>query len=279
MECNRLLECCCPPKALCTCPCLKKKERYSHIEYYQPSRAIGVTKNAGTQQKMFDFPQEKEKLFQAHSRSGNKTTSFATAIGDIMPVIQQPALQETECEPMYVSDKGRTIGTTSELPLDPHTETPPFTPPPQHSNSLDIQADPVIEFSLYYDIQKRMLSVNLVCAHNLKNKGEPWGIADSFISVFLLPSQDKTYHTNILFNDTSTVVFDKVYEFMSLTSEELGEQVLVFQLFSQDKFSRNYLVGSVIVPFSEADLFGIRMIKKIGEGRELLQVQIFIVYV
>lgn len=278
MECKRFLQCCCPPNG--QCPCFRKKERYSHIEYYQPSRAIDIAEvppipsKGAPIQKIFDFPQE-TRLFRQHPRPhlhrGIETDSFDS---DIMPITQQPTFRETECEPMYVSDKGRTIGTISELP----SESPPFTPPPQHltSHSTSVAhtdpADPAIEFSLYYDIQKRLLSVHLVCVHNLKNT-EIWGIADSFMSVFILPSRDKIYQTNISSKTTSSVVFDEVYEFQSLTSEELYEQVLVFQLFSHDKFSRDHLVGSVIVPFLEADLFGVRMVKKIGEGRELLQVK------
>ncbi len=283
MECRRFLQCCCPNGQ---CPGFGKKERYSHIEYSQPSRAIDVAQVPSKDvciQKIFDFPQGARLLQQQHSlQYRTMETHLSSSI--VMPLPPQQPLtvrEAEECNPMYVSDSGRTIGTISELPLDSHQpESPPFTPPPRHRylvshlSMVQDKEEPAIEFSLFYDIQKRVLSVHLVHAYNLTIR-KVWETADTFynISVFLLPSRDKIYQTNILPRTRHSVAFDEVYEFQSLTSEELYEQVLVFQLFSRDKFSRDQLVGSVIVPFSEADLFGVRMVKKIGEGRELLQVQ------
>ncbi len=280
MECRRFLQCCCPNGQ---CPCFGKKEKYSHIEYSQPSRAIDVGQVQSKDvriQKIFDFPQGASLLQQQNSLQ-YRTMETHLSSSVVMPLPQQPLTvrEAEECNPMYVSDSGRTIGTISEQV----SESPPFTPPHQHrypvshlsmvdEYTVQDKEEPAIEFSLFYDIQKRVLSVHLVHAYNLTIR-KVWETADTFISVFLLPSRDKIYQTNILPRTRHTVAFDEVYEFQSLTSEELYEQVLVFQLFSRNKFSRDQLVGSVIVPFSEADLFGVRMVKKIGEGRELLQVQ------
>lgn len=265
MECTQL---CC--KCCCSHPCFngkRQKDRYSHIEYYQPSRTIDDVPVVGVpMKKMFDFPQE-TRQFRQHSYMRAYTSDSV-----IMPVTQQPTSREIDCEPMYVSNKGRTIGTISELPPDSQSESPPFTPPPltpTHHSFKDTQYGPAVKFSLYYDIQKRVLSVRLVCAYNLTS--ETWGSTDFFLSVFILPSRDKIYQTNVSSKATNPV-FNEEFEFHSLVSEELYEHVLVFQLFSHDKFSRDHLVGSVIVPLSEADLFGVSMVKKVGEGRELLQV-------
>ncbi len=264
MECSQLCcECCCDP-------CFKgrrQKDRYSHIEYYQPSKTIDtdVPVVGVPMKKMFDFPQE-TKQFRQHSYMRPRAYTSDSAI---MPVTQQPTSRELDCEPMYISDKGRTIGTISEMS---QSESPPFTPPPLiHHSVKDTQSEPAVEFSLYYDIQKRVLSVRLVSAYNLTS--EIWGSTYFFLSVFILPSRDKIYQTNVSSKATNPI-FNEEFEFHSLVSEELYEHVLVFQLFSHDKFSRDHLVGSVIVPLSEADLFGVSMVKKVGEGRELLQVYI-----
>ena len=91
------------------------------------------------------------------------------------------------------------------------------------------------------------------------------------MSVFMMPNRDKIYHTRVTAG-TANPIYNQTFDFMNISSEDLLEQVIVFQVFSRDKFTRDHLVGTVIEQLSEADLLGMNVIKKIGEGRELLQV-------
>ena len=265
--------CCCYNEQ---CPCFGRrgqaKDKYPHIEYYQPNKAIDVsdTPEAPHQRapvkRVFEFPQESRELHHHPQLKG--------ATGFTLPVTQQPT-HDSNWEPMYVSNKGRTIGTVSEIPHSPSTpEPPPFTPPaedqPDSTATVDQSVQyaghgPAIQFSIYYDIQKRELTVSVLGAYNLPSRG------DFFMAILMMPSRDKIYHTRVS-TGTANPTFNQTFLFPNISTEDLTEQVMVFQIFSRDKFTRDNLVGTVIVPLSTADLLGMNVVKKIGEGRELLQV-------
>lgn len=67
-------------------------------------------------------------------------------------------------------------------------------------------------------------------------------------------------------------MFDQVFEFRTILSQELYSQVLVMQVYDHDKFASNDLIGSVLIPMKEAELYGMTMKRKIGEGKNLMKV-------
>lgn len=278
---------CCPNVE---CPCFgkkrKAKEKYPYIEYYEPAKAVDVSERPEQAyhkvplEKIFEFPQESTE-FRTHPQVGRQSLDSHILISQ-QPQAVQP---EQGFEPMYITGRGRTIGTVSEIPTpdtspDESFEVPPFTPPPEDdtrvsdSAFLPVGDEPSLQFALYYDIQRGVLAVNLLCAYNMPKK-EMWGSLDFVVSVYLLPSREQVYQSKIR-SGTRNPMFNETFNFHSIVivSEEIFEQVLVFQLFAHDKFTRDHLVGTVVVPLKEADLFGVTMVKKIGDGGEILQVSL-----
>ena len=138
--------------------------------------------------------------------------------------------------------------------------------------SSDEQEDtPTLQFSLYYDIQRRTLTVHLQKAYNLPVKGVDMRACNSFVVLFLLPSREEILQTPVVEKDLNPV-FDQVFEFRGILSQELYQQVLVLQVFDHDRFLSDDLIGTVLIPMKEAELYGMTMKRKIGEGKEILKV-------
>ena len=138
--------------------------------------------------------------------------------------------------------------------------------------SSDEQEDtPTLQFSLYYDIQRRTLTVHLQKAYNLPVKGVDMRACNSFVILFLLPSREEILQTPIVEKDLNPV-FDQVFEFRGILSQELYQQVLVLQVLDHDRFLSDDLIGTVLIPMKEAELYGMTMKRKIGEGKEILKV-------
>ena len=276
----RCCSCCCPNGQ---CPCLGKtrEEKYPHIEYYEPGKASETTQvpekayHKIPLEKIFEFPQESQE-FRLHPQIGRRSLSSHVL------VTQQPMSSEMDVQPMYVTGRGRSIGTISELPHLPDTsmsESPPFTPPfgTAERKGFEYPGSPSagkgetsVKLTLYYDIQRRTLTVHILCACNLPPR-DMWGTLESYVTLFLLPSRDTVHQTRIV-SETSNPLFNQNFEFRGILSEEVYEQVLVIQLYFHDKLTRDHLIGTVGVPLKEADLFGVEMTKRIGDGTELLQV-------
>lgn len=233
-------------------------------------------------QKIFDFPQPEAEDFGIHPQVSRRS----------LPVIrEQPYGPELYPDPMFVTKKGRSH-TFSQLPEDQgheegtdsrsefETPEPPFTPPDEVPSQRAITAtpdlplgidDPAIQFSLYYDIQRRTLSVHLYQALNLPVRRDIRGSHDPFIVIFLLPTREVVHQTVTISNNRDPK-YKQIFEFGGILAEEVYQQVLVFQVFYSDKFTRDHLIGSVLMPLKEADLYGIVMTKMIGEGQDLLKV-------
>ena len=136
----------------------------------------------------------------------------------------------------------------------------------------DDDSQPTLQFSLYYDIQRRTLTVNLQRAYNLPVKDIFMGSSDPFVVMFLLPSREEILQSKIVEKDLNPV-FDQVFEFRAILSQELYSQVLVMQVYDHDKFASNDLIGSVLIPMKEAELYGMTMKRKIGEGKHVMKVR------
>ena len=275
------------------CGCLKKKtaEKYPTIEYYTPEEATkkvdmpDISFHDVPLQKIFDFPQPEAEDFGNHPQVSRNS----------LPAIkEQPFGLELYPEPVFVTKKGRSH-TISQLPEDQvhdhedegtdsrsdyETPEPPFTPPDEIPSRRAITAtpdipldidDPAIQFSLYYDIQRRTLSVHLYQALNLPVRRDARCSHDPFVVIFLLPTRE-VIHQSVTISNSHNPKYKQIFEFGGILAEEVYQQVLVFQVFYSDKFSRDHLIGSVLMPLKEADLYGIIMTKVIGEGQDLLKV-------
>lgn len=287
--CVNLCKCCYTNGELCGCLKKSATEKYPTIEYYTPEKASEKLEVPDFHnvplQKIFDFPQPESEDFVTHPQVPRNS----------LPAIkEQPYGSDLCAEPMYVTKKGRSSLTLSQLPDDQSQDgtdsrseydvlEPPFTPPDEVPSRRAITAtpdlpldidDPAIQFSLYYDIQRRSLSVHLYQALNLPVKRDIRSSHDPFIVIFLLPTRE-VIHQTVTIPNCRDPKFKQIFEFSGILAEEVYQQVLVFQVFYSDKFTRDHLIGSVLMPLKEADLYGVIMTKMIGEGQDLLKVHVY----
>ena len=148
----------------------------------------------------------------------------------------------------------------------------PESPASWAASDEDDDSQPTLQFSLYYDIQRRTLTVNLQQAYNLPVKDIFKGSSDPFIVMFLLPSREEILQSKIVEKDLNPV-FDQEFEFRAILSQELYSQVLVMQVYDHKELASNDLIGSVLIPMKEAELHGMTMKRKIGEGKNVMKVR------
>lgn len=223
------------------------------------------------------------------------TSSTESDVGDnkfLMESLQNPQkvhYQSRSPSPQFSPDEDSCFTSMpqhSKMSQSPSLDLAQFQRPRRSSNrpssalglsagsgaSSDEQEDtPTLQFSLYYDIQRRTLTVHLQKAYNLPVKGVDMRACNSFVVLFLLPSREEILQTPVVEKDLNPV-FDQVFEFRGILSQELYQQVLVLQVFDHDRFLSDDLIGTVLIPMKEAELYGMTMKRKIGEGKEILKV-------
>ena len=133
----------------------------------------------------------------------------------------------------------------------------------------DDQSGPSLQFSLYYDIQRRTLTVNLEKASNLPAKDRS-GTSDPFVVMYLVPNKEEIFESKVVYK-TLDPVFDQSFEFHNLQSDDIRRQNLVFRVYDYDKFTRNDPIGGVTVPLEDADLYGVACTMQISEGMETVK--------
>ena len=93
---------------------------------------------------------------------------------------------------------------------------------------------PYIYFSLYFDIQRRALMVNLIKVENLPPKPPNQGSCDPFVMLFLLPNKQEVLQS-VVKQRTLNPEFQQVFEFGGILANDLKNQVLVFRVFDHDR--------------------------------------------
>ena len=93
---------------------------------------------------------------------------------------------------------------------------------------------PFIYFSLYFDIQRRALMVNLIKVENLPPKPPNQGSCDPFVMLFLLPNKQEVLQS-VVKQRTLNPEFQQVFEFGGILANDLKNQVLVFRVFDHDR--------------------------------------------
>lgn len=126
---------------------------------------------------------------------------------------------------------------------------------------------PMLEYSLYYDIQRRTLLVFLHQCLHLDPQGASKGAIASYVVLFLLPNKDEVMESKVVEN-TLDPIFHQVFEFSGIQIEELRQQVLMFRIYRKDKLLSNSLIGSVSVPLDQADLYNELVLAVIDDKME-----------
>ena len=101
-------------------------------------------------------------------------------------------------------------------------------------SSVTDENPPYIYFSLYFDIQRRALMVNLIKVENLPPKPPNQGSCDPFVMLFLLPNKQEVLQS-VVKQRTLNPEFQQVFEFGGILANDLKNQVLVFRIFDHDR--------------------------------------------
>jgi len=144
----------------------------------------------------------------------------------------------------------------------------PFALPMLEESCIQVEDKaPVLQFSLLYDVQRSILTVHLQHASNLPAK-DRGGTSDPFVIMYMMPNKEEVYESTVI-SRTLNPVFEQSFEFHRQLPDGIRQQTLVFRVYDHDRFSRNDLIGSVVFPLEEADLFGVVMRMQIDETPNL----------
>lgn len=152
-----------------------------------------------------------------------------------------------------------------------------ITEQPTASGSSDTSSittpsdNPQLHFSLYYDIQRRTLTVHLMEATNLPGKDRR-GASDPFVILFLLPNKEEIFESKVQ-KKTHNPVFNEVFEFSGLLPNEIRRQTLVLRMLDKDSSSSSNDIGTVVLHLEEADLYGVRVSVDLSEEDVVSQVK------
>ena len=149
-----------------------------------------------------------------------------------------------------------------------------------------------MKLSLFYDEERNALTVHIIQAF-----GFPSSIMDPYIFLYLLPGKENVFQTHSVAEDkaaarkrstcttgagaTDTVsastspctvfpdpVFDQLFVFRGVASEEVVKRSLVLRAYENSKAKNAFdcFIGSIVLPLKEADLLGSRVKVAFAEG-------------
>ena len=114
---------------------------------------------------------------------------------------------------------------------------------------------PIVQFSLYYDIQSYLLTLHLHLAKNLNLVDRHCGTFAVHVVATLQPSELEVQGMSTV-ADTHNPYFDKKMEFKHLFPREIRKQFLSLKLYSQADFSVDNFLGLATLHLADADLYG-----------------------
>ncbi|KAJ7307372.1 hypothetical protein JRQ81_009385 [Phrynocephalus forsythii] len=107
-------------------------------------------------------------------------------------------------------------------------------------------------FSVDYNFPKKALVVTIQEAHGLPVMDEHNQGSDPYIKMTILPDKRHRVKTRVL-RKTLDPVFDETFTFYGIPYSQLQDLVLHFLVLSFDRFSRDDVIGEVMVPLAGVD--------------------------
>ncbi len=136
----------------------------------------------------------------------------------------------------------------------------------------EVGTSPVLQFSVYYDIQRAGLRIHLLRAAKIVPlSSRPHKENNLYVLVYLYPNKEEIHESRPVPSSTNPW-FNQVFEISGLTVEESHRQTLVFRIYEGSKCSKRNFSGSVVLPLGEADLFGMITTMKVDKTGENLPV-------
>ncbi|CAH0560664.1 unnamed protein product [Brassicogethes aeneus] len=111
-----------------------------------------------------------------------------------------------------------------------------------------------LHFRLTYDFNRSDLIIHLIEALDLTSS-EQGGFNDPYVRVELLPKIDDRKRQTTVFRNNPNPYFDHHFKF-PISNDELKTKTLQMQIFDYDRFSRNDVIGEVLMAMEEYDISG-----------------------
>ncbi|XP_063295896.1 synaptotagmin-11 isoform X1 [Pelobates fuscus] len=109
-----------------------------------------------------------------------------------------------------------------------------------------------LTLSVDYNFPKKALVVTIQEAHGLPVMDEQAQASDPYIKMTILPDKKHRVKTRVL-RKTLDPVFDETFTFYGIPYSQLQDLVLHFLVLSFDRFSRDDVIGEVMVPLAGVD--------------------------
>lgn len=124
----------------------------------------------------------------------------------------------------------------------------------------------VLNLSIEYNNEKSVFVVTIHRASYLPAKDPQSGTSDPYIKLCLLPEKKHKVKTRVL-RKTLNPVYEETFTFYGLAYNQLQGITLHFIVMSFDRFSRDDVIGEVVVPLANIDLSG----AEVSLSREIKQ--------
>ncbi|XP_038646703.1 synaptotagmin-4-like [Scyliorhinus canicula] len=153
---------------------------------------------------------------------------------------------EIESVPAKLSTDGEKDSLSSETSIS----TKSTAPSEEQNNEPKLGS---LMFSLKYNFDKKALLVNIIEAHGLPAMDEQSMTSDPYIKMSILPDKKHRVKTRVL-RKTLDPAFDETFTFYGIPYGQVQELSLHFLVLSFDRFSRDDVIGEVLVPMAGIDL-------------------------
>lgn len=139
---------------------------------------------------------------------------------------------------------------------EPRSPVPSLTPGESKTTSPSSPEEDVtlgsLTFSVDYNFPKKALVVTIQEAHGLPVMDDQTQGSDPYIKMTILPDKRHRVKTRVL-RKTLDPVFDETFTFYGVPYSQLQDLVLHFLVLSFDRFSRDDVIGEVMVPLAGVD--------------------------
>lgn len=128
-------------------------------------------------------------------------------------------------------------------------------------------------FSLEYNFEKKAFVVNIKEARGLPAMDEQSMTSDPYIKMTILPEKKHKVKTRVL-RKTLDPAFDETFTFYGIPYTQIQELALHFTILSFDRFSRDDIIGEVLIPLEGIELSDGKMLM----NREIIKRNVRVIH-
>lgn len=181
--------------------------------------------------------------------NGNITTSVKPPLNQTN-VRSSPDLELPSPHPGFTSS---TLALTSSSSGSSLARTPAPIDPLQGELSAQTPGLGTLTFSLDYQAEKKAFVVHIQEARGLTPMDEQSLTSDPYIKLTLLPEKKHRVKTRVL-RKTLDPAFDETFSFYGVPRARLSDLSLHFNVLSFDRYSRDEVIGEMLVPLEGVNL-------------------------